>query len=273
MSGPLPDDAVVGVVADCTAGPENVPGPVFETVVDTVLDAVEATGRSAVVDSARAVIANDPDVVIAIGEPALLSLVAHVVDVPVLPVGAGRGVRSVLPYRTDVNGAVDRLLSGDWTTVERPILAAQPAGARALLDLMLATAEPARISEYTVRIDDEPIAHFRGDGVVVATPAGSVGYARAAGGPVLAPDRDAVVVVPVGAFATDVDNWVVPNERLGLVVQRDERTVELRADDRTVGTVEPGVPVTVRREDTLAVALVDESRSFWKHSNGRRPQG
>lgn len=250
MSTPLSTDAVVGVVGNPPA------------VVDAVVDTLHASGHSSVVDSAPAVLAHEPVIVIAAGESALCSLVSHGVDVPVLPVDAGRGVRSVPPDRAGVEGAVDSLVTGDWTTVDRPVVAADPPGARVLFDLMLATADPAQISEYTVRIDDEPIASFRGDGVVVATPAGSVGYARAASGPVVTPDTDVVVVVPVGAFATDVDNWVVPVERLALRIERDETTVEVRADDRTAGAVDPDAVVRFRREDTLAIAVVEESRPF-----------
>lgn len=250
MNSPLSTDAVVGVVGNP------------QTVVDAVVDTLNASGHTSVVDSAQEVLAHEPAIVIAAGEPALGSLVSHGVAVPVLPVDAGRGVRSVPPDRAGVESAVDRLVAGDWTTVDRPVVAADPPGARALFDLMIATAEPAQISEYTVRVDVEPIARFRGDGVVVATPAGSVGYARAAGGPVVTPDTAAVVVAPVGAFATNVDTWVLPVERLALTVERDETTVEVRADDRTVGALDSNAVVRFRREDTLAIAVVEESRPF-----------
>lgn len=282
MRDPLPEDAVVGVVAvtgerrDASAAldaDEVDDADDADEVVDAVVAHLAATGRSPVVDTAEAVLAHDPAIVIAVGEPALLSLVPTGVNVSVLPVGAGRGVRSVPAAGPAVEEAVDRIVAGDWTTVERPVVGARPSGGRALLDLMVATAEPARISEYSVRFDDVPIARFRGDGVVVATPAGSLGYARAAGGPVTAPESGAVVVVPVGVFATDSDTWVVPVDTIELTVHRDETPVELRADGRTVGRVAPDDPVTFRVEDTLAVAVVEESRSFWKHSNGSRTEG
>lgn len=247
MSGPLPENAVVGVVGEHPA----------------VADAVEASGRSPVVGAASEVVAHDPAVVVAVGEPALLSLVPAGVDAPVLPVAAGRGVRSVPDDRATVERAVDRLVAGEWTAVEHPLVAADPAGERALTDLMLVTAEPARISEYTVRAGEEMVANFRADGVAVATPAGSVGYARAASGPVLAPDVAAVAVVPVAPYAIDPDHWVLPVEDVSLTVERDEAPVALLADDRSVGAVDPHQPVTFGRDGTLAIAVVEESRPFY----------
>lgn len=262
MSDPLSEGATVGVVGEHPA--------VAGAVVDAVVGAVEAAGRPPVVGSGREVLAHDPEVVVAVGEPALLSLVPAGVDAPVLPVDAGRGVRSVPGDRTAIERAVDRLVAGDWTAIEHPVIVADPAGARALTDLTLVSAEPAQISEFTVGAGDETVANFRADGVAVATPAGSVGYARAAGGPVLAPDVAAVVVVPVAPYAIDVDHWVLPVEAAALTVERDEIPVELLADDRSVGTVAPGESVTFRRDGTLAVAVVEESRSFYARESRER---
>lgn len=257
MNHALSEDAVVGVVGE--------PG----AVVDAVVDVLEAAGRSPVVDSARGVIGQDPAFVIAVGDAALFSLVAADVAVPVLPVdagpevggGVGVGVASVPGGRTAVQSALNRLVAGDWTTVDRPVVAADPLGARALADLVVVTAEPAQISEYAVCTGAETIARFRADGLVVATAVGSPGYARAAGGPVLAPDSESVVVVPVGAFVTDPEEWVLPVDALEVTVQRDEMPVELHADDRTVGTVDPGTSLTFRRDGRITLAVVEESRS------------
>lgn len=226
-----------------------------------VTEAVAAAGGRSLVGDAEDVLAGDPGAVVAVGEPAVLALARAGVDVPVLPVGAGRGVRSV-PGEAAPR-AVERLLAGEWTAVEHPVLVARPAGVRALMDLMLVTAEPARISEFTVRAGDEPVASFRADGVVVATPAGSAGYAGAAGGPVVAPGTGVVAVVPVAPFATDADHWVLPPGEVALTVARDDAPVELLADDRTVGEVDPGVPVTLPRDGVVTVAVVAGSRPFY----------
>jgi NAD+ kinase len=242
-----PADAAIGLV-----GGEEVDGQVPTAV---------ALERG----TAAAVLAADPDVVVAVGEPALVDLVRAGIaerSVSVLPVGAGGGVRSV--PSGGLTDALDGLTRG-WNTVERPVLAVEVGDSRveALFDLMLTTEEPARISEYTVRSDGERVGRFRADAVVVTTPAGSTGYARAAEGSVLAPGTDVVGVVPVAPFVTDTDRWVLPDGSVSLTVERDETPVELLADGRSVGGVEAGHPLRVGRAGSVTVAVVGTSRPFW----------
>lgn len=228
-----------------------------------VAEAVEAAGGVVYVDEPASVASSDLTAVVAGGEAALLDLVPHAPDVPVLPVGAGRGTRSVPPG--EVGPAVERLIAGDYESLALPILSANSPfqGVRALCDLMLATSDPAHISEFTVRSGGDRVARFRADGVVVATPTGSHGYARAADGPIVAPGTGVGPVVPVAPFATDQDRWVLPLDGIELRVERDESPVELLADDRRVGPVASNVPVEITVEDSFSVAVVAESRGFY----------
>jgi NAD+ kinase len=238
-----------------------------------VVTAVETAGGEPHVGPADAVLAGDPVAVVAAGEDALVDLVTAGAAVPVLPVAAGRSVCSVPGMA--VGPAVDRLVDGAFDRRELPVLSVdgvgepdegcEPAGgaARALLDLLLVTSEPARISEFTVRSGDERVGRFRADGVALATPAGSRGYTHAAGGPIVEPGTGVVTVVPIAPFATDADDWVLPQSGVELGVERDDSPVELLADGRSVGAVSPEEPVAVERDGTLTVAVTEESYGFY----------
>ncbi|MFC4549282.1 hypothetical protein [Halorussus sp. GCM10023401] len=243
----------VGVVGD---------GP----LAGRVCEAVEAGGAELVRGSAAEATAADPGSVVAVGEAALLDLVRADVGAPVLPVDAGPGYGGVAAG--DAAAGVESLLGGDFERDTRDVLAASvdgdPAG-RALADVMLVTAEPARISEYAVRSRGEQVARVRADGLVVSTPTGSHGYGRTAGGPILEPGSGVVGVLPVAPFAVNADHWVVSTDRpVTLSVERDESEVSLLLDDRTVRSVAPHVPVEVARDGALAVARVPESRPFFE---------
>jgi len=206
---------------------------------------------------------------VAVGEPALLAVARATPEVPVLPVDAGRGVRSVSGEAKAVESAIAALLAGEYTSEDHPILETRVGDrttALALEDAMLASAEPAQISEYTVRAGGERVARFRADGVVLATPAGSPGYARATGGPVVPPGADVLSVVPVSPFSTDVDHWVLPLGDVTVSVERDETDIHLVADDRVVGLVDRATPVEISPVGTLEVAVVDASRSCFERA-------
>jgi NAD+ kinase len=241
-----------------SVGDVGVVGDEDDTIADCLRDA-DCAVRSLTPTTATDATA---DAVVVAGQQSLLDLVAAgLPDAPVLPVDAGDGVRSVPPERTDA--ALSQLLAGEATGVSYPVLEVRADGdheTRVLFDCMLVTAEPARISEYAVASGESAVDQFRADGVVVATPAGTHGYARRVDAPVIDPRADVLSVAPVAPFATHSDHWVFPSDRVRLTVERDDEPVELLADDRTVGPIAPGTPVEVSRSGSLSVLTLPASR-------------
>jgi NAD+ kinase len=205
-------------------------------------EAVESVVRGAgadVVDEA------DADVVFAVGDPAVHSLVETPPNRPVLPVTPAGG-HYVVP-KSRVESAVQSLLDGEYWHTDHPVLSVVVDGdhvGRALVDVTLMTSAPARISEYAVRASDRTVDSFRADGVVVATPFGSDGYAAAAGGAVVDADTG-LSVVPVAPFSTQTDVWVL-DPAVQLSVER-EGDVSLYLDGVRCREVGKGADVVVAR--------------------------
>jgi NAD+ kinase len=246
--------------------------------IETMAETVEAADGKALVDDPRA----DPAFVISVGESGLYSLVPDP-PAPVLPVNAGPGIGSitaddaqeVIPTLLDESRSLSRSesesrdssRSESYPTISHPILSVGKDSrndgdgcAYALVDVTLVTAEPARISEYTIISGDERVTSVRADGVVVATPAGSHGYALDAGGPRIAPETDVGTVVPIAPFAISDDHWVVSLSDIRLTVERDDAPVDLFVDGRRVGTVSP--------VDTLSLTPVAILETIRVHKRG-----
>jgi NAD+ kinase len=185
------------------------------------------------------------DAVVAVGEAGLRSVAADVPDAPVLAVAEGR---YAVP-RSTVDDALAALAAGEARIDAHPLLGVCRDGAtvaRAVRDVVLVTAAPASISEYAVG-DDESV---RADGVVVATPAGSDGYAAAAGGPVLDPDTG-VVVVPIAPFSTSAAATVVDvGVGLPLSVER-EGEIALFVDGVRHGSVDTDTEMRIERAGSV----------------------
>lgn len=195
------------------------------------------------------------DAIVAVGERAVDETATAAA--PALPVGTGR--YAVAP--PSVPAAIDQLVRGVARRVEHPRMAISVAGdhaGHALFDVTLVTSEPARISEYRVSFPGGRETSFRADGVVVATPLGSDGYAGAAGGPVLAPGTG-FSVVPVSPFTTRTDRWVTP-EAVELGVERDGESVSLVLDDDVRCEIEPHEPITVEVADRVELLSVPAAR-------------
>ena len=82
----------------------------------------------------------------------------------------------------------------------------------ALNDIVVAKGTIARMADFRVEIDDQFVATFRADGIIVATPTGSTAYNLAAAGPIMMPSVNAMVVTPICPHLLTIRPIVVPGE-------------------------------------------------------------
>jgi NAD+ kinase len=82
----------------------------------------------------------------------------------------------------------------------------------ALNDVVVAKGAIARMADFTVEIDQQFVATFRADGVIVSTPTGSTAYSLAANGPIVMPTVNAVVVTPICPHLLTIRPIVVPGD-------------------------------------------------------------
>jgi NAD+ kinase len=82
----------------------------------------------------------------------------------------------------------------------------------ALNDVVLAKGTIARMGDFSIEIDNQLVATFRADGVIIATPTGSTAYTLAAAGPILMPTVNAMVVTPICPHLLTLRPIVVPGE-------------------------------------------------------------
>ncbi|MFB6256748.1 MAG: ATP-NAD kinase [Haloplanus sp.] len=218
--------------------------------------AAVGVGGATVVDAAA------PDVVVAIGDATIRSAVADPPAAPLLPVMPASGRHTAT--RDTLDAAVAAVVAGDRRVDTHPVLGLRHDGdavARALRDVTVVTDAPASISEYALAVGDERLGSVRADGIVVATPLGSDGYAAAAGGPVLEADAG-VAVVPIAAFSTAVETRVVdPGVPLTCTVER-EGAVALVVDGVRHGAVDRGAHLRIDRVGSLDVVTPTGTEKF-----------
>ncbi|MCL2361586.1 MAG: NAD(+)/NADH kinase [Defluviitaleaceae bacterium] len=134
---------------------------------------------------------------------------AAVLDVPLLGINLGN-----MGFLTDVDrqdgfDALDKALSGEYESQKRLMLIAS--GGLALNEVVVgkATGAPMKFSVY---INDAHIDDIRADGIIVATPTGSTAYSLSAGGPILAPYGQMMVITPICPHSLSTRPWVVTAE-------------------------------------------------------------
>ncbi|MGE4602483.1 MAG: NAD(+)/NADH kinase [Planctomycetota bacterium] len=149
----------------------------------------------------------EKDLIIVIGGDGSLMSLLRVLDhppVPIYGVNFGR-VGFLMNPRQRPEALVDTLLGGAFVEQQLPVLSAKWTGsdgeignAAGINDVVLER-DSGQTVHLGVYIDDVLLNAYSGDGLVIATPAGSTAYSLAAGGPVMHPDVDALVVTPLNA--------------------------------------------------------------------------
>ncbi len=108
-----------------------------------------------------------------------------------------------------------------------------------------------RMLEVVVEVDGRPLSSFGCDGIVIATPTGSTAYAFSAGGPVVWPSVDALLMVPLSAHALFARPLVIsPNSLVAVeVLKRSAGTGVLWCDGRRSTELPAGARVEVRKSE------------------------
>ncbi len=124
---------------------------------------------------------------------------------PILTVNMGvRGFLTEVEPK-DACAAVEKILTGKFKIEKCAKLSTTANGEPApdaLNDVVISGGEPSKILYMQIYKDDQPIAQLEADGVIVSTQTGSTGYSLSAGGPVLDPNIDAIVLTPICSLTT-----------------------------------------------------------------------
>jgi len=139
----------------------------------------------------------------------------------------------------------------------------------ALNEAAITAGPPYRMISVCLTIDGEPGPEVSGDGLIVATPAGSTAYNVSAGGPIMAPGVDALVITPIAAHSLSFRPIVVPaTARITLRMQRvntDPRglSTALVLDGQVAHPLAEGDAVEVFRHRNGVRFIRNPRRTYW----------
>lgn len=176
---------------------------------------------------------------------------------PVLGINLGR-----LGFLSQVNSdnilsAVDNVYENKYTIEKRIML--ESGEYMALNDFVIKGLSTTRSSKFVLNINDKFVCDYIADGLIIATPTGSTAYGLSAGGPVLYPKLEALVIVPICPHTLTARPIVIPsNEKIEITSFEDEVTgFNLIIDGAE--NVETEKSIIIQKSDyTAHLALINE---------------
>jgi NAD+ kinase len=134
----------------------------------------------------------------------------------------------------------------------------------AVNDCAIASGPPFRMIELDLDIDGVGGPRLAGDGLVIATPTGSTAYSASAGGPIVHPSVDALVLTPLAAHSLAFRPIVLGGgSRVGITVRRANAGTSLVRDGEVVRPLAEGDRLEVRPRAAGGRLLLDPATSYW----------
>ena len=254
----------VGVVAKAGAA---------EAVITGLVDWLQRRGLGVVLEKDTATLASAANVAAATkselpslvdlivvlgGDGTLLSMARAVGDLGVPILGVNLGGLGFLTATTldEMFAAVESALGGGMAVDERMMLRAQLLRNRAPLadnvalnDVVITKSAMSRIVNLSVSVESRYATAYRADGLIISTPTGSTAYCLSAGGPIVDPAMDAMVLTPIASHTLTNRPIVVPG------AHRIEVTLD--TDQEVMLTIDGQIGIPLKHGDTVAVARAD----------------
>lgn len=216
----------------------------------------------------------DADLVIVLGgDGTMISTARLIGDRQLLVLGVNYGS---LGYLTEFRieemfPALERILAGEYEVDSRVMLRVGHfrndellGQGRVLNDVVINKAALARIIEIEVALNDQYVNSFRADGLIVSTPTGSTAYNLSAGGPIIYPSMNAVVVTPICPFTLTNRPIVIPDtDEIELKLVHEAEGVVLTLDGQIGFTMATDDRVVIRKSSTTFNIVQPPNRNYF----------
>lgn len=140
--------------------------------------------------------------------------------------------------------------NGDYTLRERIML--KSADCLALNDIVIKGSSCARTSKFNLFVNDRLVSDYIADGIIVATPTGSTAYGLSAGGPILHPGVEAMVIVPICAHTMTARPLVVPSNDV-IKIQSVDEHLDMACDGQSTVKNIKEVKIEIAKNKTKLV--------------------
>ena len=193
-------------------------------------------------------------------------------DIPILGVNLGS-----LGFLTEIAldelyPALEKCLAGDFRTSGRLMLeavverdGATIAAHRVLNDVVINKGALARIVDLKTRVDNHELTIFKADGLIISTPTGSTGYSLSAGGPIINPSMNCIVITPICPHTLTNRPLVIDDRSTVTVTVKslDDEDIYLTLDGQVGVELKSGDTISVRRAGQNARLVMSEERDYY----------
>ena len=191
-------------------------------------------------------------------------------DVPIVGINLG-----VFGYLTEVNldemfSAMELILAGEFQVEKRMMLDVEINGGAetfregtVLNDVVINRGNLSRIVELETTVDGRYLTTFKADGLIIATPTGSTAYSLAAGGPIVFPELNSIIINPICPHTLTNRPIILPeNAVIRVTLWTPEQGATVTLDGQVSFTVKSGDTITIRKSRYVTTLVSSPHRDY-----------
>jgi len=225
----------------------------------------------------RGEIAPQVDLLLVLGGDGTLLAAVRLVEMHNVPIlGVNLGYLGFLTEITvdEIYEVLEHVLADRHQISRRTMLEAEltragehVVGYRCLNDAVVHKAAMARIVDFDVTIDGKFVSHIRADGLIISSPTGSTAYSLAAGGPIVLPNADVMLVTPIAPHMLTNRPLIIPGDCTVDVQVGDtsaQEAVYITVDGQVGEEVHHSDLLSMRRSDRVVDLIVSPHRNYFE---------
>ena len=236
---------------------------------------IKAETNCAVETLDREALAASVDLIVVLGGDGTMIAAARALrerEIPVLGINHGHLGYLAEFHADEMSDALDSILEGNYRIDRRVMLDAELVRdgsvvleGRVLNDVVIGKSALARIIEMEVEMNRQLVGSFRADGLIVSTPTGSTAYNLSAGGPIVYPSMDAVMITPICPHTLSNRPIVVPDDaEIEILFKTPQEEVALTLDGQIGFPLEMGDRVRVSKSRTAFNIVQPPDRNYFE---------
>ncbi len=219
----------------------------------------------------REKVVEESDVVISLGGDGTMLAVSHLTmqfDKPLLGVNLGKLGFLAEVTADEILDALEMVISGNYAVDQRLALIGESSfdhkKITALNDIVVSKSGSARVIKMNTFVNEDFLASFHADGIIIATPTGSTAYSLATGGPIVVPSSTVLIISPISAHTLTARPVIVPDTaQIKIDASTDEGEILVMADGQMMMTSENTLTITITRSDRAVKLIKRHSSSYF----------
>lgn len=166
----------------------------------------------------------------------------------------------------EIEFVLEKLLKHEYKIDKRMLLQAKNKNLTALNEIVVKGSNIARTSDILLEIDDRKVCEYRADGLIISTPTGSTAYNLSAGGPIVYPNLDTIMITPICPHTLNTRPLVIPaNQKITISSLNSDDILTLTADGQNTVLLKNNEKVTIQKKVKQArlILINNEKNGFY----------